>query len=151
MPTGTISDPLHHSFSPPPFEDAKVLDAMRLGVIGCAPDTPVREVARIMATYRIHCVIVSEPGAIEPVGVVADVDLAAAAAAAAPDADARAIATTEPLTVTPEESLGRAAQLMAEHGLSHLLVVQPHSRHAVGILSALDLAGVLAWGGPAHR
>jgi CBS domain-containing protein len=104
-----------------------------------------------MATYRIHCVIVSEPGAIEPVGVVADVDLAAAAAAAAPDADARAIATTEPLTVTPEESLGRAAQLMAEHGLSHLLVVQPHSRHAVGILSALDLAGVLAWGGPAHR
>jgi CBS domain-containing protein len=145
MPTGTISDPLHHSFSAPPFESATVLDVMRLGVIGCPPDTPLREVARIMATYRIHCVVVSEPGSGAPLGVVADVDIAAAVAS--PDADARTIARTEPLTVSPDDTLEHAAQLMAEHEISHLLVVQPRSRHAVGVLSALDLAGALAWGG----
>ena len=42
-----------------------------------------------------------------------------------------------------------AAQLMSEHEVSHLVVVQPHSGHPVGVLSALDLAGVLAWGGTA--
>jgi CBS domain-containing protein len=78
------------------------------------------------------------------------VDLVAAAARS-PEADARAIARSEPLTVTPEDSLPHAAQLMAEHGLSHLVVVQPHSRHAVGVLSALDVAGVLAWGDIASR
>jgi hypothetical protein len=38
---------------------------------------------------------------------------------------------------------------MAEHEVSHLVVIQPHSRNPVGVLSALDLAGVLAWGGSA--
>ena len=53
MPTGTTSNPISHSFEAPPFERATVLDAMRLGVVSCPPDTTLREVARIMATYRI--------------------------------------------------------------------------------------------------
>jgi CBS domain-containing protein len=34
---------------------------------------------------------------------------------------------------------------MVEHGVSHLLVVDD-ARRAVGVVSALDVAGVLAWG-----
>ena len=60
MPTGTTSNPISHSFEAPPFERATVLDAMRLGVVSCPPDTTLREVARIMATYRIHCVVVTD-------------------------------------------------------------------------------------------
>jgi CBS domain-containing protein len=51
--------------------------------------------------------------------------------------------------VHPDDSLEHAAQLMAEHEVTHLVVIQPHTRHPVGILSALDLAGALAWDGSA--
>ena len=147
MPSGTTSDTIRHTFAAPPFEEATVLDAMRMGVVSCAPDTPIREVARIMATYRIHSVVVSESSGGTPAGVIADVDIAAAAGSR--DAPARALARSEVVTVHPNDSLEHAAQLMAEHEVSHLVVVQPHSRHPVGILSALDVAGVLAWGGTA--
>jgi hypothetical protein len=36
---------------------------------------------------------------------------------------------------------------MAEHEVTHLVVVQPHTRHPIGILAAFDLAGALAWDG----
>jgi CBS domain-containing protein len=100
-----------------------------------------------MATYRIHCVVVAEVAEGAPVGVIADLDVAAAAGS--PDAPAGTLARTEPITVHPDDTLQHAAQLMAEHEVTHLVVVQPHSRHPVGILSALDVAGALAWSGTA--
>jgi CBS domain-containing protein len=145
MPTGTTDDIGRHRFSAPAFETAKVLDAMRLGVVSCPPDTPLREVARIMATYRIHSVVVTDLPEGAPLGVVADIDIVAAAQT--PEAPAGEVARTEVLTVTPEDPLGRAAQLMAEHEVTHLVVVQPHSGHAVGVVSALDVANMLAWAG----
>jgi CBS domain-containing protein len=83
----------------------------------------------------------------KPVGVIADIDLAAAASSGARQRTAGELARTEPVSVAPDDSLERAGQLMAEHEVSHLVVIQPHSGHPVGVLSALDLAGVLAWGG----
>jgi len=146
MPTGTTSDPIHHSFAAPPFERATVVDAMRMGVVSCPPDTSLRDVARTMATYRIHCVVVAEVADGAPLGVIADIDIVAAAGGS-PDAPAGTLARTEPITVPPDDSLAHAAQLMAEHEVTHLVVVQPQSRHPVGVLSALDIAGALAWDG----
>jgi CBS domain-containing protein len=148
MPTGTTSDTISHSFQAPPFESATVLDAMRLGVVSCPPDNTLREVARIMATYRIHCVVVAEMAEGPPLGVISDIDIAAGVVSS-PDAPAGTLARTEPVTVFPDDSLEHAAQLMAEHEITHLVVVQPHSRHPVGVLSALDIAGALAWAGTA--
>lgn len=148
MPTGTTSDPMRHSFGAPPFESATVVDAMRMGVVSCPPDTPIREVARIMATNRIHCVVVAEVAEDAPLGVIADIDIASAAAGSR-DAPAGALARREPTTVHPDDSLQHAAQLMAEHEITHLVVIQPRSGHPVGILSALDVAGALAWEGTA--
>ena len=149
MPTGTTSDITRHSFAAPAFESAKVLDAMRLGVVSCPPDTTVREVARIMATYRIHSVVVTEMPEGAPLGVISDIDIAAGAQTL--EAPAGTVARTEVITVSPEDSLARAAQLMAEHDVTHLVAVQPHSGHPVGVLSALDVAGVIAWGGTELR
>jgi len=149
MPTGTTTQPLEHTFRAPPFAEASVVDAMRLGVVSCPPDTPVKEVARIMATYRIHCVVVSEMEDGRPAGVVSDVDLARAAAAGPEKWTAGQLARHEVVRVAADESLARAAQLMAQHETSHVVVIQPHSGHPVGVLSALDLAGVLAWGASA--
>jgi CBS domain-containing protein len=43
--------------------------------------------------------------------------------------------------------LREAAELMLTHRVTHLVVVDPGALRPVGILSSLDLAGVLAWGG----
>jgi CBS domain-containing protein len=148
-PSGTILEPLQHTFLAPRFADAKVLDAMRLGVVSCPPDTPLQEAARIMGTYRIHCVVVADPDSDRPWGVVSDLDLAGAAGQDVAKRTVWDIAGSELVTVHAEEPLARAAQLMTEHQVSHLVVVQPASGHPVGVISTLDLAGVLAWGGTA--
>lgn len=149
MPTGSILQPIQHSYLSPPFEKAKVYDAMRMGVFSCPADTPLRDVARMMATYRIHAVVVSDrredsrPGA--PAAIVSDLDLARCAPQVGKET-AGSVADTELLTVAADESLERATQLMVEHDVSHLVVVQRGSGHPVGVLSTLDLAGVLGWG-----
>jgi CBS domain-containing protein len=148
-PTGSTGDTLRHTFEAPEFERATVLDAMRLGVVTCPPDAPVREVARILATYRIHAVVVSEIEGDRPWGVVSDLDLAAAAGREPEKLTARDIVRSELVTISPDESLARAAKLMAEREVAHVVVVQPHSGQPVGVLSTLDVAGVLAWGGTA--
>jgi CBS domain-containing protein len=122
---------------------------MRAGVLGCPPDTPLETVARMMASNHVHAVVVtasSEDGFSQPWGIVSDLDLAKAAAASALDGTAADIAVTEVLTIQPEASLGRAAQLMAEHEAAHLIVVDPVLGQPIGVISTLDLAGVVAWG-----
>ena len=145
-PSGSVDNTLTHTFDAPELAKATVLDAMRLGVVSCPPDAPLREVARILATYRIHAVVVAEIEGDRPWGIVSDQDLAAAAGRDLEQLTARDLARSELVTVTPDESLSVAARLMAERGLAHLVVVQPHSGQPVGVLSTLDLAGVLAWG-----
>ena len=123
---------------------------MHPGTVTCPPETPLRTVARMMARYSIHCVVVLAD--IDEAdwegrlwGVVSDLDLVEAAAAA--DLDERTAGGTaaSPLvTVPPEETLERAAQLMAEHETSHLVVVDPASDRPVGVLSTLDVARVIA-------
>jgi len=102
-----------------------------------------------MATYRIHSVVVSEMEGGNAVGVISDVDLAAAATQGSHLRTAAELARAEPVTVAADDSLSSAAQLMSVHEVSHLVVIQPHNGHPVGVLSALDVAGVLAWGGTA--
>ena len=146
-PSGSVADTLRHTFDAPEFAQATVLDAMRLGVVSCPPDAPVREVARILATYRIHAVVVAEIEGDRPWGIVSDQDLTAAIGRDLEKLTARDLARGELVTVSPDDSLAAAARLMAERGLAHVVVVQPHSGQPVGVLSTLDLAGVLAWGG----
>jgi CBS domain-containing protein len=137
---------LEGSFRTPSFEHALVSDAMHPGVVSCTRDTSLRTVARIMAERHIHSVVVGDLGGREGSdwGVVADVDLLGAAEGDLDALTAGEAAGTELPTVGPEETLRRAAQLMAEHGVSHLIVVD--AGRAVGIVSTLDVAGVIAWG-----
>jgi CBS domain-containing protein len=48
--------------------------------------------------------------------------------------------------VAPGERLQAAAQLMPRHDVSHLMVVDPAGHVPVGVLSTLDIAGIVAWG-----
>ena len=133
-----------------PLQRLRVRDAMHPGVIACPFEAPLRTVARMMTTYRVHAVVVLAhegdelPGG-TVWGVVADTDLMQAAQS--PDFDertARSLAATPVLTVTSGESLDRAVQLMVEHEVSHLIVVERREQRPIGVLSTLDVARALA-------
>jgi hypothetical protein len=132
------------------LDQIPVAEAMHAGVVTCPPDAPLLEVAGLMALHRIHCVVVREDvveqtagGA--PWGIVSDLDLAAMAAAGEiTGRTAGDSAATRVVMVVPNETLTRAAQLMAEHGTAHVLVVDPVTAQPVGVLSTLDLAQVVA-------
>ena len=42
--------------------------------------------------------------------------------------------------------LREAGELMLSHGTTHVVVIDPEIQRPIGILSTLDIAGVLAWG-----
>jgi CBS domain-containing protein len=138
------------SYLTPSLEAATVSDAMRVGVISCEPDAPVTAVARIMGTHHIHAVIVegihrdAVHGEQLRWGVVSDTDLLRAAREGVEGLTAGEIAATEPVTVEPSLALTEAMRLMDEHDTTHLIVAD--GGRPIGILSTLDVAGVLAWG-----
>jgi CBS domain-containing protein len=135
------------------LEDATVAEAMHPGVITCPVGASLRAVARMMAAYRVHCVVVfverEETERRSFWGVVSDLDLAAGLSEGALDErSAGEIDASPVVTVPSDEALDRAAQLMAEHGSAHLVVVEPETGLPVGVLSTLDLARFAAeWDG----
>jgi CBS domain-containing protein len=134
----------------PALRQLRVIDAMHPGLISCSPDTPLRTIARMMATYRVHTILVTAHGEEKlpgggPWGIVSDTDLLHAAEAGDVDEQqARTIACTPVLTVASSDDLAHAAQLMVEHDVSHLIVIERRSERPIGVLSTLDLARALA-------
>ena len=127
------------------LDATRVGDAMHEGVLSCSTDTPLSAVAEIMAARGVHCVVVTESDDLGVWGVISDLDLVAAAGVRDLDAQsAGASAATPALTIHPGDTLQRAAQVMTEHAIAHLLVVDDTSGEPVGVLSTLDLARVLA-------
>jgi CBS domain-containing protein len=116
---------------------------MHAGVVACDPSAPLASVAQILAERHIHCVVVSglehtPTGERLTRGTVSDRDLMRALAMARGDATAGEIAATELITVEPRDSVAQAAQLMAEHEVSHLVVVDRD--FPIGVISSLDVA-----------
>lgn len=134
---------LNHPTRSRSFAHVRVRDCMHPGVLTCAADDSLQNVAAIMTTHRVHAVVITSPSGARPVGVVSDLDVVAGVAAGA-DLTARQAAATETLTVSADELLEGAAQLMSEHGVSHLVVVDGAGGFPLGVLSTLDIAAVYA-------
>jgi CBS domain-containing protein len=136
---------------PTPFESATVAEAMSPGVISCQPETPLRVVARMMATFNVHSVFVFEQQreddeTVELWAVVSDLDLVAAGRLDVDRRTAGDSAVTPLVTVPTDAPVYVAAELMAEHGVAHLAVVDPHTERPVGVISTLDIARAIAAG-----
>ena len=99
----------------PALEDARVEDLMRPGILSCAPEDD------LITALDLTTAVLSGGGA-----------------------DAGALASSEIITVDVGEPLIRAAQLMSEHQLTHLIVVS--GTRPVGVVSTLDVAACVAWG-----
>ena len=125
---------------------------MHMGIIECEPQTPLEDVARLMAEEDTHSVAVHglDPGSSGEEqrgwGLVSDVDLMRALSAKGLNSEASRAATGEIVTIGVHESLERAAQLMGEHQCSHLVVTAGDPQRPTGIISSLDVIRGLVWG-----
>ena len=109
------------------------------GILACNGDAPLAEIAGLMARNNVHAIVVVDDRAAEP-PVVSDQDLVDAMASGHFDElTASDVAGTEAVSIFVDEDLRRAAQLLAEHRVNHL-VVRNARREPVGIISTLDLA-----------
>jgi len=146
----TSSRPKHGSYLMPALEHATVSDAMHPGILSCEPDAPLSEAARMMATNHVHSLAVIGVSRQEPEmgvwGIISDLDLLRAGISGGGEPTARVLAAEPLVTVQPAMPLREAAELMLAQQTSHVVVVEPATERPVGILSTLDIAGVLAWG-----
>ena len=125
------------------LDHIRVSDCMHHGILSCGPDAPLGEVARTMAKNRVHAVAVTNGESSRPVAVVSDRDVVSAAASGRQPL-AIAVAATEPLAIGADQPLHRAAQLMMEHEVTHLIVLDTAGGYPIGVLSTLDVATVYA-------
>lgn len=134
---------------PVAFEAATVGDAMSHGVISCPPETPLRVVARMMATFGVHAIFVFEhmdedDEARRLWAVVSDLDLVAATPLDLDALTAGSTAVTPLVSVAADRPIAEAGSMMAEHGTAHLAVTDPETRRPIGVISTLDVARAVA-------
>jgi len=125
----------------PALAHVRVIDCMHHGILSCSADAPLSEAARIMAGHRVHALAVTNGDLRRPIGVLSTQDVVAAAARGE-NPTARDAAVRQPLAVSSDELLVRATQLMVQHGVGHLVVLDAASGYPVGVLSTLDVAAV---------
>jgi len=147
------SGPRIGSFRLPRLAHARVEDAMHPGLISVSPETPLREVARVLSSHHIHCLVVTGPaerGEAPHCGLISAANLVRAAGDGArgsfEERTAAELAVGTPPTVSSADHLQRAVELMAEQRTDHLIVLGAEDGRPAGLLSALDIAGMLAWG-----
>ena len=125
-----------------PGSDAPVSHAMNSGVVTCRPDASLTLVASIMAGYGLHALVIEPDHETVPI-LLSDLDLVTAALEQ-PNALAGEIAREPAATVAADTTLGEAVSMMAAKLTPHLLVVEPGSGVAAGMLSSLDVTAVLS-------
>lgn len=150
MNAHTTDDDTRNPGPYPALDALRVIDAMHPALITCSPDSSLRTIARMMATYRVHAILVTAHGDEELAGgghwgIVSDADLLRAAETGSIDEDrARTLAAQPVVTIPSSEALSRAARLMVERDVSHLIVIEARSARPIGVLSTLDVARALA-------
>ena len=138
------------------LRDTTVGHVMHPGVIACRPDTPMHELAGRMADMHVHCVAVSgvgtRPGRDEHLmwGLVTHMDVIHAAHRGELATPAGELAATTPIALAEDATLERAATLMADHDVAHVVAVGPSGLPS-GVVSTLDVMRILAAGDHARH
>lgn len=115
-----------------------VREIMTANPVSVTPQTAINDAARLMVEKDIGDVFITEDGRLR--GLVTDRDLVARALAESRPANTpvEKVCSSDPVTCSPEDDTQRAAQLMREHALRRLPVVE--QGRLVGVISLGDLA-----------
>ncbi|MFF9038327.1 CBS domain-containing protein [Streptomyces sp. NPDC014892] len=117
-----------------------VSELMTSAPVTVEPQTSVATVARMMRDEDIGAVLVTEGERLR--GLVSDRDLVVRTLAEGGDPDRTTVAdacSDDLVTVGPDDDVSRAVELMREHSVRRMPVVDAE-QHAVGIVSLGDLA-----------
>lgn len=117
----------------------QIRDLMTENPSSCEPGTSVVEAAKVMAREDVGPVPVVDGGRL--VGVVTDRDLVVRVLAEGRDPESTTVSeitSSDLVTVSPDDDLGQALQLLAEHQVRRLPVVD--GERLVGIVSQADVA-----------
>ena len=129
-----------------PLDTIPVERVMHVGFVGCSLETPLVTVARLMAEHRVHAIVGfgdATEGDTQLWGLVSDIDVVAALAAGGGATTAGEIAASEVVTIGPHDPVRRAVELMNDHQIAHVLVVDPGSERPLGVVSTLDVAALV--------
>jgi CBS-domain-containing membrane protein len=132
------------------LEGLRVADVMHPGLVSCPPETSLRTLARLLATHRVHAIVVfprheQDAGHVSSWKVISDLDLVQATCEL--DLDTATVADIvgdNVRCVQPDESLMTAVQTMLAGRTSHVIVVDRRHGRPLGIVSTLDVARALA-------
>ena len=116
-----------------------IRDVMTSEVKACEPTATVAEAAKVMAQEDVGPVPIVEDGRLT--GIVTDRDIVVKAVAEGKDMNAttvREIASRDLITVSPDDDLNDALNLMAENQVRRLPVVD--GDRLVGIVAQADVA-----------
>jgi CBS domain-containing protein len=110
----------------------------------CTPDDSIIEVARVMAQHDVGAVpIVESQDTRRVLGMITDRDIVLRVVAEGRDPNevisVRDIMTTEIVSISPDADTLHAEELMKEHQVRRVLVIDDHSS-VVGIVTMADLA-----------
>lgn len=114
----------------------------RTELVTVSPDDSVREVAEIMRDESVGSAIVERDA--EPVGIVTDRDLSMEVLAAGMDpatTTARDVMTADPVTADVDDGVFELCELMREHGIRRVPVVDDGK--LAGIVTLDDLVVLL--------
>jgi CBS domain-containing protein len=121
-----------------PLSAVEVGSVMALGLITCAPDAPLADVAALMSNHQVHAVIV-DPSSPR---LVTARDVVSAALAGSTSID-EAVAAPPP-SAAPHETLQAVAERMQAEQAAHVVVREADDAVAHGIVSSFDVAAVAA-------
>ncbi len=125
------------------MDELQVADCMHRGVVSCAPDTSLAEVAATMSGRDISAIVVMEGST--AVGLISQTDLVNAAFVQPymrfwRGLAARHLMSTPVIAVTPDTPLADAVGLMRTRRIHRLVVVAPgEDDRPIGILSLTDV------------
>ncbi len=126
------------------YADVRVEDVMSSPPITVTEDTTVYQAALIMSENNIgSLVVVDENGSL--LGIVTERDIVRKVVAKAADprrVRVGEIMTRNPYYVTSDDSIVRAAELMGEHNIGHLPVLDPETLKVVGVVSKRDIVRI---------
>ena len=117
-----------------------VSDVMTTRPRAVTPETPVSQVAELMKAEDVGAIPVVQDDQL--VGMVTDRDIVVRAVAEGKDPrgmPAAAVSSRDLVTVDPDQDLSDALQLMAQHQVRRLPVVD-EDNHLLGVVSQADVA-----------